>query len=202
MPHYERFTLAVPRSRHLCRRRPGRGGAPLVGPGLQPASPEPPTQCRRPGRGAWRCPAGRRGRPPCAAGDRSLHGAGRAQLRLRRGRGGGRHERGAGAGPLCGGTRPERPRGHAPGRPAGAARPVLGVQPIDVRPGRHRLHGAASLRPVPVAAPVCLAAPGLRCARSVARQPGVASAERRSPGRTARGGDACSTRCAVVPCAG
>ena len=44
--------------------------------------------------------------------------------------------------------------------PSRAGRRVVGVQPVDVRPGRHRLHGGTPrLRAVPAAPPVRLAPP-------------------------------------------
>ncbi len=53
VPHYERFLAAFPTPAACATRRPRRGRAPLVGPRLQPASPQP-APCGQ-GRGGRAC---------------------------------------------------------------------------------------------------------------------------------------------------
>ncbi len=187
VPHYERFVEAFPTPAACADAGVGRGGAPLVGTRLQPPCPQP-------------APGGRAtiverhgGRVP---GDdaalRALPGVGpytaRAVrvVRLRPRRGGRRHERRAGARRGVCRSAPDRPGRVRAGGSPGSPRRLVGVQPVDVRPRCHGVHGRPPrLHALSAATSVRLAAPRRR--RPVAGQPGGATPERlrriRSPGR-------------------
>ena len=158
VPHYDRFLAAYP-TPAACA---AAGSAAVVrswsGLGLQPAGAEPaPGGDGRRGRSRRRRAA--RGRGPAGlARRRALHSTRGAHVRLRRRRGRRRHQRRARPGPRGGGRSPHVAPGHGPRRPARARRRLVGVQPGDVRPGRHRVHcGTARLRAVPPAPAVRLA---------------------------------------------
>ena len=180
-------------------RRAGRRGGPLVVRArVQPpgAGPAP----HRPGGGARpRRPAARRPRRPARpAGHRAVHGPGRAGLRLRGRPRGGRHQHGAGAGPL--------------GRsPAAAPRGAGGRRRRPSRPGEAWAWNQAMLDLGATVcarrAPRCGACPVADAVRlgdspvTRSRIPPTArracrAASRASRAATARGGAAWSRRCA------
>ena len=146
----------------VLRRRPGRRGPALVERARLQQPGAPPAR-RGEGRG------GRARRPlpvdaggaAAVAGHRSVHGAGRAGLRLRGRCRRGRHQRRSHAGPVA---RPPAALGRGPGagRWRAAGRPGLGVEPVAPRSGRHRVHGRVpALRSVPAGPRLLLAAGGV-----------------------------------------
>ena len=170
IPHYERFLAAFPTPAACAAAGPAAVVRLWSGLGYNRRRAEPASGGGGHGGRPRRHGAARGRRTPRAARRRAVHGAGGAHLRLRGRRGRGRHQRRARPGPRRGGHPAHAARGDGTGGPARAGRRVVGVQPGDVRPGRHRVHGGAPrLRPVPAAPPVRLAPSGRGCARAPTR---------------------------------
>ena len=126
VPHYERFVAAFATPGGLRPGTPRRGGPAVVGPRVQPAGAATCTGRRHGRRRARRRGARRIDALRALAGRRALHGAGRPFVRLRGRRGGGGHQRRAGAVALRGGRPAHGRRGDPAGRPARARRGCRG----------------------------------------------------------------------------
>ena len=202
MPHYERFAAAFPTAPACAAAGPGRGGAPVVGARLQPAGPEP-----APGRG------GRRGRPRRVSCRTRTPPSARcpASARTRRGP--------CAPSPSATTWPPSTPTACASWPAAWRARPSRCAR--RRRSGDQLVPAGASWEfnqaMFDLGATVCTAArpdcarcplrrqcawrrQGSRRCRPVAPEPDGAAARAPSPARTARGGGACSTRCAGAAC--
>ena len=155
---------------------------------VQPAGGEPAPGCGGVGGGSRRPAARRSCRPPGPAGRGSVHGPGRARLRLRRRRGGRGSEYRPGAGPGLRRPAVVGPRGPDPRRRPGARGRGLGLEPVAPRHRRHPLHQAGSgVRRVPPPGVVRVGRPGKGRARPVGGSAGEGGRQSRFPGSDRQG---------------
>ena len=138
---YGRFIKQFPTPARVRSRWRWRGGTGVGRARVQPPCGEPASGGRGHRRAPRRAGPRRSGRTARAARSGPLHGACRAQLRLRARRWGGRYQRGKAIGASRGGSTPHRARGAASGRRSRSTWPRLGLQPSLVRSGHVSLHG-------------------------------------------------------------